>query len=112
METIIGYTKCECGALTVHTESGEDYSFLKSHKKIFFPTLDLRKVKKYNNTCMCDHCVNHYGLDLCGCGSGAPFGKCHNNLKECFVPMQSLGEYTKIQSYNALHPAKTKIMIL
>lgn len=24
----------------------------------------------------CDHCVNHWGIDLCGCGSGQKVGKC------------------------------------
>lgn len=24
----------------------------------------------------CDHCVNHWGIGLCGCGSGQKVGKC------------------------------------
>jgi hypothetical protein len=24
----------------------------------------------------CNHCVNHWGLDLCKCGSGDPVGSC------------------------------------
>ena len=24
----------------------------------------------------CNHCVNHYGIDLCECGSGKAVGKC------------------------------------
>lgn len=50
---------------------------------------------------MSDHCVNHYGLDLCGCGSGNPFGKCDEYLPECSIPMQSVGEYDHVTAPDA-----------
>lgn len=29
-----------------------------------------------HQSCCCDHCVNHWGIDLCECGSGARVGEC------------------------------------
>lgn len=42
----------------------------------------------------CDHCVNHYGIDVCGCGSGQPVGKCKNNYEHCRAkqPSQNIEE--------------------
>lgn len=34
-------------------------------------------------SCHCDHCINGWGIDLCGCGSGEKIGKCHNKFFEC-----------------------------
>ena len=49
----------------------------------------------------CRILVNHYGLDLCGCGSGNPFGKCDEYLPECSIPMQSVGEYDHVTAPDA-----------
>jgi len=42
----------------------------------------------------CNYCVNHWGIDLCGCGSGEKVGECDNDFQECLnnIPMQSLEE--------------------
>lgn len=40
----------------------------------------------------CDHCVNKWGIDLCGCGSGETPEKCDGGFNECGSPMQTLGE--------------------
>lgn len=93
--TPTAYVKCICGAITIFTNVG-DYSCTQKNLKKFFPDIDLRKLIRYQETYSCNHCVNHYGLDLCGCGSGEDFGKCENNLDECSQPMQKLGEYTFI----------------
>lgn len=93
----ISYFKCSCGAVTVEVD-GSTYSVKRSRLKEFFPDLDLRKCRKYSDVFCCDHCVNHYGLDLCGCGSGEPFGKCESGLPECGFPMQKVGEYSFVQS--------------
>lgn len=95
---IIGYSKCECGAITIFTDEGAEgaYSCKRKNLKKFFPNIDLRKVPKYQDSYCCDHCVNHYGLDLCGCGSGEEFGKCENGYEECAMPMQKLNEYTHV----------------
>ena len=96
----ISYFKCSCGAVTVEVD-GSTYSVKRSRLKEFFPDLDLRKCRKYSDVFCCDHCVNHYGLDLCGCGSGEPFGKCDNGLPECLMPMQAVGLYTAVRGANA-----------
>ena len=89
------YSRCACGAITV-TVDGQDYSCLSSQRKKFFPGLDLRKIPRLGITCSCNHCVNHYGLGLCGCGSGNQFGHCDGGFDACKVPMQKLGEYTSV----------------
>lgn len=61
----------------------------------------LRKLVRYPQSFCCDHCVNHFGLDLCGCGSGNPFGKCDEYLPECSIPMQSVGEYDRVRAIGA-----------
>ena len=92
---ILSYTKCSCGAITIETDCGE-YSCKMENLKKFFPGIDLRKIHKYQDTFCCNHCVNHYGLDLCGCGSGEDFGECENDFEECNRPMQVIGEYSRV----------------
>lgn len=91
---IVNYQKCNCGAITVFTEDSS-YSVHSKNFKKFFPDVDLRTLKsgRLNVSCCCNHCVNHWGLDLCGCGSGEYFGECDNNELECKQPMQKLDEY-------------------
>ena len=97
----IAYTKCKCGAITI-TVDGSAYSCDRKTIKKFFPGLDLRKLNRYPDTYCCNHCINHYGLDLCGCGSGEPFGRCGNDFDECKKPMQILGEYTRVIAKDAI----------
>jgi hypothetical protein len=78
-------TKCECGAITVSID-GIDYSMRPATFKKTFGKTPPRKATLYN----CNHCVNHWGTDLCGCGSGRKFGKCDMHLSECRTPMQSI----------------------
>ncbi|PXV62350.1 hypothetical protein CLV62_12038 [Dysgonomonas alginatilytica] len=73
---ITDYTSCSCGAITVYFKNGENNSLKRSNKKRF--NISLRGVKKLNDTYCCDHCVNHYGLDICECGSGKTPEKCCN----------------------------------
>lgn len=94
---IIGYSKCDCGAITIYTDE-LSYSCKQENLKKFFPGIDLRKIERYQKSYCCDHCVNHYGLDLCGCGSGEPFGECDNDLEECKVPMQVVGGYACVRA--------------
>lgn len=93
--TITGYSRCQCGAITIITDQG-DYSCKARNLSKFFPDTDLRKLKRFHETFACNHCVNHYGLDLCGYGSGEPFGKCDNSFEACAVPMQVAGAYTRV----------------
>lgn len=96
----ISYSRCQCGAVTVQTDLGT-YSCLEINRQKFFPGLDLRKIRRFPNSYCCDHCVNHYGLDLCGCGSGEAYGKCDNELEECQLPMQKIGEYERVTAANS-----------
>ena len=80
------YSKCNCKAITIYFENGESVSF-KNRSAL---KVDLRKMKRLKTTYCCDHCVNHYGLDLCACGSGEPFEKCKEGFPECGQPHQKL----------------------
>ena len=78
MQEITFYGKCQCGAITVNVD-GEQYSCTEKNFKKFFPNIDRRSLKGImaeQKFFCCDHCVNHYGLDLCRCGSGEETGKC------------------------------------
>ena len=93
---IVEYTKCVCGAITLFGDDGRSYSVSAKNLKRFLPSLDLRKVKRLyiagrDMTVCCDHCVNHFGLDLCACGSGEPFETCKGGFEECGKPMHILG---------------------
>lgn len=98
---VTGYSKCGCGALTVFLEDGDGYSVSEKLRDMFLPGLDLRKVKKYQKSYACDHCVNHYGLDLCACGSGLSPDECDGGLPECGKPTQVLGERTHVVAKDA-----------
>lgn len=74
-------TRCHCGAITVEAEDG---SFSNSMRldtfRKEFPGVRIRSKPKYGD---CNYCVNQWGVDLCGCGSGAPVGKCRGKFQEC-----------------------------
>ena len=91
-----GYQRCECGAITLITDTGETYSVNEDNLEIYLPGMDVSCLEEFQKVYCCDHCVNHYGIDLCGCGSGEPFGECDNGLDECQFPMQLIGGYTHI----------------
>ena len=97
----LSYSRCACGAITVNTDAG-DYSCLSYRRKKLFPGLDLRRIPRLPDTYNCNHCVNHNGLDLCGCGSGNQFGHCDGGFEECEKPMQVLGEYTRVRAGDAI----------
>lgn len=76
MANIESYFKCACGAITINFDNGASNSmYPKTAKKM---GIDLRKYKsiRLNTVCNCNHCVNHWGIDLCECGSGEEVGKC------------------------------------
>lgn len=89
----ISYSKCSCGAITVYLDNDDTgYSCLEKNRKKFFPSLDLRRAEKLPDTFSCNHCVNHWGLDLCACGSGEPYESCDCGIEGfCGRPMQVLG---------------------
>ena len=54
-----------------------------------------RVVSNYKTLIHGNHCVNHYGLDLCACGSGESPEECTAGFDECGNPYETLGESVK-----------------
>lgn len=75
---------CSCGAYGVSIK-GVTYYMPEELFRQHFP--DLTPDRSLVN---CDYCVNHWGVDLCGCGSGSKLGSCENDLPECAEPAQNL----------------------
>lgn len=66
--------KCQCGAVTVFFENGASNSmFQETFNKL---NMDVGDAESLPNSYCCDHCVNHWGIDLCECGSGERVGEC------------------------------------
>ena len=97
---IVHAAVCECGAVTFEVEQGIGYSMRKENIHQFF--LDLPEdfsslVERFGGTYfMCNHCVNHWGLDLCACASGEPPETCDNGFPECVNPGQRIWEKRRI----------------
>ena len=81
--------KCSCGAVTVSADNVQ-WSMPQEIFEKEFPMLELEP-DEYGN---CDYCVNKWGVDLCGCGSGEKVGKCDGEFEECRnnIPAQIIGE--------------------
>lgn len=85
---IANYQKCKCGAITFFFEDGGSSSMrLSTAKKM---GIDLRKYKRIIPSHSCNHCINHWGTDLCSCGSGKRVGHCECGSNES---MQKFGEH-------------------
>lgn len=89
---VIQWANCNCGAITVTTTRGHDFSVRASLFTDFYPTLDLSTIKQLPDLESCNHCMKQQGLDLCGCGSGVKHGYCTKGTYtfQCEYPMQSL----------------------
>jgi hypothetical protein len=85
---------CECGAVTVEGTDGDEFSNCMTRETLAKEFPDLEVSDDCLKWCNCNHCVNGWGLDLCGCGSGEPLGECEEGLPECEsgVPSQTKGE--------------------
>lgn len=91
-------TRCDCGALTVEVDN-ENYSMRPvTFRKIFGKEPTRKKPQWWS----CNHCVNHWGVDLCACGSGEPYDKCREGFDCCGQPMQVIGEYTHVRAADAI----------
>lgn len=101
LEYIKGYSRCECGAITLFVLDGKRYSCKASNLRKYVPNIDLRRIRKYHKTYSCDHCVNNYGMDICACGSGEDYHKCHGGFDECGKPMQVFGGYDRVIANNS-----------
>jgi len=90
--------RCSCGAITIQytNDEGEQVNISMKRKKFneLFPETKLQS-GLYTN---CNHCVNHWGIDLCGCGSGKPVGKCNEGYHECKNDIASQ-EFNKPKTY-------------
>jgi hypothetical protein len=81
-----------CGAVTVEYVNDEGQKVSNSMPlNLFeehFKGVKLEK-EKYSS---CNYCVNHWGIDLCGCGSGNKVGECNGEFCECRndIPAQHL----------------------
>ncbi len=78
---------CICGAVTFEREHDTSWSVSLENAPGFFPELPIeffdildRYVGEYSS---CNHCVNHWGLDLCACGSGEDPEECEGGFAEC-----------------------------
>ncbi|MBP5458491.1 MAG: hypothetical protein J6Y37_18520 [Paludibacteraceae bacterium] len=87
MYNITGYSKCKCGAFTLFFANGADTSMYE--ETLDGLGIDLSGVEEYPTTMSCNHCVNHWGIDLCCCGSGEKVGECDCGSNESF---ETLGE--------------------
>jgi len=77
---------CECGAITVIIE-GKQYSMTsETFEKRYGIEIGL---SLYYN---CNHCVNHWGIDICACGSGEKPNECDEEFDVCGLPMQDIDE--------------------
>lgn len=85
--------KCVCGALTLQT-SNKQVSVKPENASEFFPEMNVAFWDAFEkiipNWCHCDHCVNHYGLDLCACGSGEKPEDCDADFEMCGTPYQTI----------------------
>lgn len=83
---IVDYIQeCDCGAITVDFPDGASNSM----SRATFDSIGFEGEWAEGKFCHCNHCVNHWGIDLCECGSGEPVGQC-----ECgsSLASQILGE--------------------
>lgn len=80
---------CRCGAVTILIDEHEgirnfDVSMTRDTFDHLYGSIlivpDSNVVPLYYH---CNHCVNHWGIDICGCGSGEPTGQCGNDLSTC-----------------------------
>lgn len=75
MEKFIeSYSECSCGAITLYFADGATNSVRKENLDKF--GIDLTGVEELQRTWCCNHCANHYGIDICSCGSGESPDSC------------------------------------
>ena len=97
MSKVIQYQKCRCGAVTLFFDNGADSPMYQETLEMVVKEfgIDLSQVEELPQSCCCNHCVNHWGIDLCECGSGCKVGECdcgsHKAHHEFGVKFDSFG---------------------
>lgn len=82
MEDISWFSRCECGAITIEFNGDDTFYCEEENFGYFFPDLSLNEIDQNDDIAndqlytQCNHCVNHWGLDLCQCGSGEDPEEC------------------------------------
>ena len=87
MNRITSYQKCDCGAITLFFEDGANSSMFQ--ETLDSMGIDLSQAEELPKSYCCNHCVNHWGIDLCECGSGEKVGECSCGSE---FPVQQFGE--------------------
>ena len=91
---IVDYSKCHCGAVTLYFDNNQNNSIAEENLKKYGIKIP-KDAFRLNDTYSCNHCVNHYGLDLCACGSGESPEECKAGFQECGNSYETLGESVK-----------------
>ena len=105
---VYSYSICQCGAVTLYgydMKTSEDAEVSCAAENLEpltgFSLEDIQTkslLKPLASSFQCNHCVNHWGLDLCACGSGQPVGDCYTCDDACGVPYQSVDEFRFLMS--------------
>lgn len=111
----IQFYRCTCGAITFVADDGREFSVMEADLDKYLPRKrldalckggDFSMLKELDKTFACNHCVNHYGLDLCACGSGMAPEKCDQGFDVCGKPMQSIEDgYVSVRASDCVLPA-------
>ena len=86
--------KCSCGAYGIDDNTDEikwacSLSSLNNITKLNLSESDFNNIEK---SYICDYCINHYGLDICKCGSGEKVNECSCH---CNLPSQTYKQYER-----------------
>lgn len=92
-------TECQCGAFSLEADlddgSHQTYSMSAETLNAKFSKEAIQPILSDQVYSSCNHCVNHWGVDICACGSGEAPDECGNDLEVCGNPMQTLGDVHK-----------------
>jgi hypothetical protein len=92
MSEIKDIIECTCGAITVFFgQNGNSSMFRETAEKM---NLDLSRLGEKNKFYNCNHCVNHWGIDLCLCGSGESPEECECGCRQAAQEYGTMKEFT------------------
>lgn len=82
--------ECKCSAITIYSDTDQISMSLETFQKEF-PGLGVEPDCIIYNSC--NHCVNHWGVDLCECGSGGFPGECHCGSKIAYYDIEPIKSF-------------------